>query len=188
MDLMEPNLRNYVTYDELMKGYGGCGSCGGIGDCAGVGGWESCGPRQGSLIQIHRALYKHWAYYDQNAFCYHITDPDNSDFGSITAASQALPLTSSFKKVKGVIRYAKLEDIMKNSGSQIPSKARVNNLENKAKKMKLEAIDPKVTLDRLKEASEKEMVFDYHPIYRNCKYYVTFWKYKKPSNTQNENV
>jgi hypothetical protein len=182
---MDSNLSNFVTYDELMKGCGGCGCCG---CCGGIAGWGICGPRHGSLIEIHRALYKHWAYYDQNGFCYHITGPDNSDFASSTAVSQALSLTSSFEKVKGVIRYAKLEDIMKNSGSQTPSKARVNNLESKAKHMKLEAIDPKVTLDLLKEASEKEMVFDYHLIYRNCEHYVTFWKYKKPLNTQVENV
>jgi hypothetical protein len=164
---MDSNLSNYVTYDELMKG---------------------CGPPRGSLIEIHRGLYKHWAYYDQNGTCYHMTGPDNGDFASSTAVSQALSLSSKFEKVLGVIRCGKLQDIMKNSGSQTPSKARVNNLENKAKRMKLEAIDPTVTLDRLKEASEKEMLFDYHLIYRNCEHYVTFWKYKKPFNTQVENV
>jgi hypothetical protein len=97
--------------------------------------------------------------------------------------SQSLP-SLSFEKIKAVIRYARLEDIMKNNGSQTPSKARINNQEEEAKRNKLEAIDPKVTLDFLEKASQKELPLEYNLTYRNCEHYVTAWKYKKGFSTQ----
>jgi hypothetical protein len=149
-------MSNYVTYDELIRN-----------------GEPPCG----SLIEIDRGLYKHWAYYCQNGFCYHITDHENYDIGRTAAVSQSMSFSLGFEKVKAVIRYARLEDIMKNSGSRTPSKARVNNQEEEAKRKKLEAIDPKVTLEFLEKASQKELPLEYNLTYRNCEHYVTAWKY-----------
>jgi hypothetical protein len=149
-------MSNYVTYDELIRN-----------------GELPCG----SLIEIDRGLYKHWAYYDKNGFCYHVTDPDNYDIGRTAAVSQSTSFSLGFEKVKAVIRYARLEDIMKNSGSRTPSRARVNNQEEEAKRKKLEAIDPKVTLEFLEKASQKELPLEYNLTYRNCEHYVTAWKY-----------
>jgi hypothetical protein len=149
-------MSGYVTYNELMR---------------------NGGPPCGSLIEIDRGLYKHWAYYDKNGFCYHITDHDNRDIGGAGSVSQSMLPTLGFEKVKAVIRYARLEDIMKNSGSQTPSKAQINNQEDMAKRNKLEAIDPKITLDFLEKASQKELPLEYNLTYCNCEHYVTAWKY-----------
>ncbi len=91
-------------------------------------------------------------------------------------------VSSGAEKGKPVICYVKLEDIVKNNGSETPSKTRINNLEKEAKSKGLEPIDPELVFPHLVNTLGREI--DYNVRTRNCEHFITAFKYDSAFSKQ----
>ncbi len=125
---------------------------------------SKCPPQKSDILEINRGKYFHYALYDCDSMCFHITldDGDYEIFDPVIG-------------MKAYIRYHHLKNILANNKKETPSKVRVNNQEDRAKEEGLNPRNPDEIITQLKNLVNTEV--NYQITSCNCETYATQWRY-----------
>ena len=125
---------------------------------------------RGDLIEVKRGNYSHWLICesvesDGTVWCFHVS----SEYGSSSFSGRPTEDV--------IIKYQKLEDVLKDTDDGKPSPFRVDNQKSMAE-MHLkgrECPDLDAVFSQLHEKKGSKVEYDWKRL--NCEHYCTEWKY-----------